>query len=101
MLNLSLFTLCVSPVLFYLFQGKVKIHQRQFPFLTLDVLLDNKHNFMTKMMEVTGNALHPLRFEEILGVVEKYHPISGLSGIPPTLRYFSICNWTISSLCYA
>ncbi len=35
------------------FEGKVEINKSQFQFLTLDVSLDNKHNFMTKMMEDT------------------------------------------------
>ncbi len=79
---------------FLFFKGKVTIHQRQFWYLTLDILLDNKNNFLAKMIEDTGNALYLLRFEEILGVIEKYHPISGfllewISSIPPTLKYLS------------
>ncbi len=42
---------------------------------TLGVLLDIKHYFMTKMMKHNGNVLHPIRFEEILDVVDKLHPI--------------------------
>ena len=64
---------------YILFGDKIKIHQRKFPHLTLDVLLDDEHNFMTKLKDDTGNALHPLRFEEILGVVDRYDPISGLN----------------------
>ncbi len=45
----------------------------------MTVLLDDKHNFMTKLRKDTDNALHLLIFEEILGVVEKYDPITGLN----------------------
>ncbi len=64
---------------YILFGDEIKIHQQKFPHPTLDVLLDDKHNFMTKLKDDTGNALHPLRFEVILGVVDRYDPLSGLN----------------------
>ncbi len=82
----------------------VKIHQRQFWHLTLDVLLDDKHDFMTKLRKDTNNALHLLRFEEILGVVDKYHLISGLNEYQvfhPLSRLHHLMESNNVSLCNA
>ncbi len=90
-----------SPALFYPIWWKGKSFQREFLPHTLDVLLDNKHEYMTKMRKDTENALDQLRFEEILGVICKHDPFLAWISIKSSVHsqvFISWSNWTISRL---
>lgn len=55
---------------FILFEEMVAFQEKELLHLTLDVLLDDKHKFMSKLSVDTNGALNHLRVEEILSMVE-------------------------------